>query len=88
MVIGDLAEELLIAPHSAAELADRLIRAGLLARSESPQDRRRVELALTAQGEAVLQSLSAAHLRELREIGPLLTGLLRSIEKDGATGTE
>jgi DNA-binding MarR family transcriptional regulator len=64
--IGELADHLLLKNHSAVELTDRLVKAGLVARAPSPHDRRRVLLRLTAQGEALLDRLSAASLMELR----------------------
>ena len=39
--VGDLAERLLIRNHTAVELVDRLMRAGLVERSHDPTDRRR-----------------------------------------------
>ncbi|GJE43255.1 MarR family winged helix-turn-helix transcriptional regulator [Methylobacterium soli] len=78
--VGQLAESLLIAPHTAAELADRLAAADLVTRAPSAVDRRRLELALTGKAEAVLRGLSAAHRTELRAVGPLLRELLGTIE--------
>jgi DNA-binding MarR family transcriptional regulator len=70
--IGLLAERLLIAPHTAAELVSRMLEAGLVTKSESPRDRRRVELALTPKAWAVLDRLTLAHLEELRTLEPAL----------------
>jgi DNA-binding MarR family transcriptional regulator len=81
VTVGMLAKDLLVAPHTAGELVDRLVRAGLLTKSRPLTERRRVELALTPRADAVLQSLSEAHLAELREIGPLLIEQLRAIER-------
>ena len=77
--VGYLADQLLLAPNSAAELADRMERSGLVTRAESAADRRRVLLSLTAQGEQVLGALSAAHLKELRQWAPALEDLLRRL---------
>lgn len=74
--VGWLAEQLLIAPHTAVELVARMVEAGLLAKARSLQDRRRVELALTAKAEAMLRTLTAAHLRELRSMEPTLARAL------------
>jgi DNA-binding MarR family transcriptional regulator len=70
--VGDLAERLRIRHHSAAELVDRLAEAGLVERGPGAGDQRRVLLHLTAQAEARLAELSAAHLEELSKIGPIL----------------
>jgi DNA-binding MarR family transcriptional regulator len=77
--IGDLAERLHVRHHSAVGLTDRLVRRGLVRRVPSRSDRRRVELGLTARGEKVLAELSAVHLMELRQRGPELHRLIRSI---------
>jgi len=74
--VGLLAEQLLIAPHSAAELVARMVEGGLLTKVRSAQDRRRSELSLTPRAEAVLRTLTAAHLEELRGLAPALLGAL------------
>jgi len=74
--VGLLAEQLLIAPHSAAELVARMVEGGLLTKVRSAQDRRRSELALTPRAEAVLRTLTAAHLEELRGLAPALVDAL------------
>lgn len=81
MTVGKLAKDLLIAPHTAAELVDRLVRAELLTKSRSPAERRRVELSLTDRAEEILHSLSAAHLAELRATGPLLIERLEAVRR-------
>lgn len=81
MTVGKLAKDLLIAPHTAAELVDRLVRAGLLVKSKNPAERRRVELSLTSRAEDILRSLSKAHLAELRGAGPLLIEQLEAIRR-------
>ncbi len=79
--IGDLAARLHLRHHSAVGLVDRLVRRQLVRRIPSKTDRRRVEIGLTARGEALIQKLSAAHLAELREHGPELHRLLGSITR-------
>jgi DNA-binding MarR family transcriptional regulator len=74
--VGQLAQRLLIRHHSAVGLADRLARAGLLARNIDPDDRRRVTLTLTAKAERVLARLSTAHRDELRRLAPMLREIL------------
>jgi DNA-binding MarR family transcriptional regulator len=76
--IGYLAERLHIQHHSAVELADRLVEAGLVTRAHDTGDRRRVRLALTATAERHLAELSAEHLRELAQLRP---ALLASLER-------
>ncbi|HVY17788.1 MAG TPA: MarR family winged helix-turn-helix transcriptional regulator [Rhodopila sp.] len=78
--VGAVAEALLIAPHSAAELVARMVEAGLLTKTRSTRDRRKVDLRLTEQAEALLRTLTEAHLAELRTLGPALA------EAIGTTG--
>src|SRR4051812_21960888 len=66
--IGDVAEHLLLRHHSAVELVDRAVRAGLVERTGDPEDQRVVRLRLTASGEAKLEALTAAHLEELSRL--------------------
>lgn len=80
MSIGALAEELLIRPNSALELAGRLVKAGLVTRTSAADDRRRVDLTLTPRAEALLSELSATHLAELRRRRPLLESLLGRLD--------
>ncbi|MGH7030664.1 MAG: MarR family winged helix-turn-helix transcriptional regulator [Stellaceae bacterium] len=74
--IGDLAERLRIQHHSAVELVDRLVEAGLIVRTHDPQDRRRVLLELTESAEKHLAGLSAIHLEELHALRPALLQIL------------
>ena len=75
MTIGDLADHLLIRHHSAGELVDRLVHAGLATRASADEDRRRVVVSLTAKAETILETLSATHLEELRRSDALLSPL-------------
>lgn len=74
--IGQLAERLRIQHHSAVELVNRLVEAGLIVRAHDPDDRRRVLLALTDSGEDHLFQLSAIHLEELQRLRPALQQIL------------
>ena len=77
--INDLASHLLLKPHTAAELAERLEKAGLVRRERDEKDRRRVLLALTDQAESLLASLSKAHLAQIRRDAPALIEILGQI---------
>ena len=79
--VGDLARDLMIKHHSAVGLTDRLVRAGLVIRNTDPADRRRVTLALTRRGEAMLLAVSGANRRELRRLTPLLKALVEELER-------
>ena len=74
--IGDLAGYLLLRHHSAVELVDRAAAAGLVERRSDAEDGRVTRVGLTADGEARLNKLSAAHLDELRNLAPVLDQLV------------
>ncbi len=57
MNVTALAETLGVHASNATRSCDRLVRAGLLTRTESAQDRRHLELALTPTGHALVKSV-------------------------------
>jgi DNA-binding MarR family transcriptional regulator len=77
--VGELAESLQLRHHSAVGLVNRLVKKRLLARRPSEIDRRRVEVRLSSKGVTLIERLSAAHLRELRQLGPVIRRLLESV---------
>jgi DNA-binding MarR family transcriptional regulator len=77
--IANVAARMLLKHNSAVELVDRMIEQGLLRRSPDPTDHRRILLRMTPQGEKLLGSLAAWHLRELEETGPELIRALRRV---------
>jgi DNA-binding MarR family transcriptional regulator len=77
--VGELAERMQLRHHSAVGLIDRLARRKLVRRSVSSVDRRRVEVRLSASGETMIERLSAAHLMELRQLGPGIRNVLESV---------
>jgi len=79
--VGELAAHLLIEKHSAAELVDRLEKAGLVRRGRSKSDRRVVMLTVTAKGEKLLAALSKDNLNELRMAAPVVTSLVKRLPK-------
>jgi len=82
LTTGDLADYLVIRPHSAVGLVDRLVRKGLVRRRTASEDRRRVLLELTARAELIIGRLASSHREELAALAPLLQRLLRYF--DGA----
>src|SRR5919197_5622887 len=68
--IGDVAGYLLIRHHSAVELVDRAVAAGLVERRQDADDSRAVRLRLTADGDRRLALLTAVHLEELERLAP------------------
>jgi len=80
VTVGELAERLQIAAHSAVGLADRLQAADFVERIPSDEDRRSVFVSLTSKGRKKLNALASIHQAELQTFGPLLKGLLDRIE--------
>ncbi len=81
--VGELAEELLIRPHSAVGLVTRLEKQGLVTRERGAADRRQVFVALTPRGIELLSGLAAAHKDELRKAVPALRMLIDRLEGAG-----
>ncbi|HEY3761217.1 MAG TPA: MarR family transcriptional regulator [Verrucomicrobiae bacterium] len=79
ITIGELAERLQVLHHSAVGLVNRLVTDKHVRRLPGRQDRRKVSLALTPQGEAVLRKLSATHREQLQHIGPQISHLLKEL---------
>lgn len=77
--VGYLAERMFLRHHSVVGLVDRLARRGLVRRDRHPGDRRRVIVALTPKGDAVLRRLTKAMLREYRTDGPELAAALNLV---------
>jgi DNA-binding MarR family transcriptional regulator len=73
--IGDVADHLLLRHHSAVELVDRAVAAGLVERRPDPSDQRLVRLVLSPAGAQRLAHLSALHVEELRRLGAALRSL-------------
>jgi len=79
LLVGALAERLLLRPHSATELVDRMAKLDLVTRVMSQGDRRQVTVRLTRKGEQLLTGLSEAHRAELRRLRPLLGELMSKL---------
>lgn len=86
MTVGEIADWLLLRPHSAGELINRLERMDLVERRVDATDRRKVHVGLTRAAQDKLDALSATHFEELRAIGPLLRDLLAHF--DSTTGRD
>jgi DNA-binding MarR family transcriptional regulator len=86
VTIGELAERLQVAHHSAVGLVDRLAAHDFLAREIGAEDRRQVYVSLTARGNKVLQALTAAHKLEIQRVAPRFKALLRVLERDRKAG--
>lgn len=77
--IGGVAETLMLKPHSASGLIDRLEALSLIERRHSPEDRRQAQVLLTQKADELLAALSATHREEIRRLRPMLTDLLARI---------
>jgi DNA-binding MarR family transcriptional regulator len=66
--VAELAERLQAKHHGVVSLVSRCEAAGWVRRRTSPIDRRRVEVRLTAEGEARIAQLARLHRDELRSI--------------------
>lgn len=73
--VGEVAEYLLLKPHSAGELVLRAAGAGLVEQVPDAADARVVRVRLTADGARRLAALSAAHHEELARLAPRLRPL-------------
>jgi DNA-binding MarR family transcriptional regulator len=78
VTIGELAEQMRIAHHSAVGLVDRMAAMRLVKRTTAREDRRRVRVTLTAKGLKLLEKLYRVHREELRSAGPRLARLLQT----------
>jgi DNA-binding MarR family transcriptional regulator len=79
MLVGALAERLMLRPHSTTELVNRMEKLGLVCRAAGANDRRQVTVRLTAKGDQMLNGLSEAHREELLRLRPLLGELMSKL---------
>lgn len=84
--VGDLADYMLLRPHSTVELIDRAEAAGLVQREPDSEDGRVVRVRLTSTGEGVLQTLTQAHLERLHSLAAVLDELVSRTERGGNHG--
>ena len=78
--VGYVAERLILKPHSATGLVDRLEVLGLVKREPAQDDRRRALLRLTERAFAVLDDLSGAHRDEIQKLKPLLSDIFEQLD--------
>ena len=77
--VGHVAERLILKPHSATGLVDRLEALGLVTREASPRDRRQALLVLTPRAHDLLTRLGRVHREEILRIRPALIDLLEQM---------
>jgi DNA-binding MarR family transcriptional regulator len=61
---SSLAAKMRMSPPSASQMVERLVRLGLAARAEDPNDRRRKTITVTEKGRSLLARLSAVRAAE------------------------
>lgn len=66
--IGDVAEALAVDPSTASRVVDGAVASGLLERGAATDDRRRVQLHVTAEGEAVLDEVTVRRRALLAQV--------------------
>ncbi|MBE2213363.1 MAG: MarR family transcriptional regulator [Opitutaceae bacterium] len=81
VTIGELAERLQVAHHSAVGLVDRLETLRLAKRAASDEDRRKVVVSLTRAGRTILEKLYRVHRAELQSAGPKIAALLQKASR-------
>lgn len=72
-----LAEQMQLRHQSVVELIDRMATKGLVGRSRSTTDRRRVVIRLTDEGERLVALAAAKHVEHLSTVAPTLVETLR-----------
>jgi DNA-binding MarR family transcriptional regulator len=80
--VGDIAGYLLVRHHSAVELIDRAVTAGLVTRQADSQDGRAVRIALTALGRERLETLATSHIEELARLSNEMHTLWAGLEAE------
>jgi DNA-binding MarR family transcriptional regulator len=65
LLVGELAERLLLKHNNTVQLVDRLCEANLVRRTQSKLDGRAVVISLTAKGQQKIAELATLHFREL-----------------------
>jgi DNA-binding MarR family transcriptional regulator len=81
LAMKDLAEELLLQPHAAVQMVDRLQKLDLAGRRASPLDGRVVLVSLTDKGESLLAVLADRHLEEILKQESKLSEALRRLKR-------
>lgn len=73
ITVTEMAETMGITPSAASRAVDRLVRDGLVERTECAEDRRQRILALSEQGEALMEQLDESTLGGIERVVSLLS---------------
>jgi DNA-binding MarR family transcriptional regulator len=79
VTVGALAKELLLVPHGAVQIVNRLSEAGLVVRRSDADDARISQVHVTPKGLLLMKTLVKAHAGELRDQERLLRKSLDSL---------
>lgn len=77
--VGHVAERLILKPHSATGLVNRLEALALITREGTDYDRRRSLLRLTPKAFAILNALSATHREEIQRLQPIFSEIFSQL---------
>jgi DNA-binding MarR family transcriptional regulator len=86
--VGDVAAYLMLRHHSAVGLVDRAEKAGLVVRTQDPDNLSVVRLRLTDRGSRQLEDLSEQHLEELAHLAPTMHALWDAVEHAAHRGPD
>jgi DNA-binding MarR family transcriptional regulator len=78
--VGEVADYLVLRPHSAVELIDRAVSDGLVRRVPDASSKSIVRVTLTDTGVRKLDTLAETHLQELAHLAPTMRTLWRELE--------
>ncbi len=78
--VGYVADRLILKPHSATGLVNRLEALALITREAATDDRRRALLRLTSKAYTLLDALSLAHREEIQRMRPLLGEIFTQLD--------
>jgi DNA-binding MarR family transcriptional regulator len=79
--ITEIAEHLQVRHHSASLLVDRLVKRDLLSRRPDAEDQRRMLVALTPDGERMLENVTHAIRADLRTLDRVLGSVQASLTR-------
>lgn len=81
LTVGELSERVQVKHHTAVSLTDKLAARKLITKRRGRPDRRRVYVKLTTAGGRLVESLAAAHRRELKKRAPEIIKVLTKLKK-------
>jgi DNA-binding MarR family transcriptional regulator len=88
ITIGELADKMQIQHHSAVGLANRLVKERYVRRIASEEDRRKVFLELTSEGQATIEYLARIHREQWRNMAPHLKSMLSQLRDESDLNTQ